>query len=152
MKKLLFLFFTLSTLAYSQTLETWTWDSYKMKFKVPSNFEIITSTGEEFTAGNDDVAVAIVPQKGDYYTERKMKSFLDDVCKSAGVTHEEFITLSDLNGYSGVMCDGYSSNLNVFSMMIVDPDYKDICFYISIIYTTAKEDLALEIAKSFTPN
>lgn len=158
MKKSIFftvsLVFLMGTFAKAQTLETWTWDSYHMKFKVPSDFEVLESTGEKFSAGNYDINLTIYPEKVSDYTYDKMKSSLRTWTTSNNVVPDSkgYQYLEDLNGYWGCMVDGYKGESQIFLMMIHDPDYNDIACYVWLAYNQKSYDTALAILKSFTPN
>lgn len=147
----------MGTFTMAQSLKSFTWDTYKTKFKIGSDFEIKESTGDFFSAGTYDINLTISPMKnseGNTYTslQKGLKSWVatnDVTVNSSGYQH-----LEDLNGYHGCMIDGTYNNgtQTVFMMNVVDPDYTDIHLYVWVAYNTKSYDLALEILKSFTPN
>ena len=153
--KLVFLFLTVFavTTVFAQRMTSFTWESYKMKFDIPTTFEVKDNTGEKFMASNTDINLTIYPRKGENLDADGMISALDGWAKDSqlgNLTEMEVIS-SQLNGYWGVFQEGTKNNWPVFLMLIVDPDYPDISFYVWISYATGTEDTALKILKSFTP-
>jgi hypothetical protein len=139
----------------AQSLKQYTWDTYKTKFKIGSDFKIEESTGDYFSAGTFDINLTISPQKASGMTYDKMESGLRTWVKDNNVTpnSEGYKYLNDLNGYWGVMVDGYyNTNQQVFLMMVMDPDYTDIQLYVWIAYNSKSFNLAKDILNSFTPN
>ena len=47
------LLFVISSAVNAQTLKSWTWDSYKMKFKAPDNMVVRKSDATVFEASNN---------------------------------------------------------------------------------------------------
>jgi len=82
MKKALFaiavalLFIATST--YSQSMKDFTWDSYNVKFSIPTTFQVDKSTGSEFQAGNEGVYLSIYPKTGNSVAFNQMKQKLED--------------------------------------------------------------------------
>ncbi len=141
--------------ATAQSLKQYTWDSYKTKFKIGTDWTIEESTGTSFSAGNYDINLTIYPRTGGHndYTELKsgLKSWVTD--SKVTVSSSGYSELKDLNGYHGCMIDGtYNGSQQVFMMNVVDPDYTDIHLYVWVAYNTKSFDVALEVLKSFTPN
>ena len=144
----------MGTFASAQDLIQYTWDTYKTKFQIGSDFEVLDNTSEKFSAGNSNINLTIYPEKVSKLTTGKMKSSLKQWTKNNGVTPSKngYLSLKDLNGYWGVMVDGYKGTQQVFLMMIHDPDYADIAMYVWVAYNQQGYDTALAILKSFTPN
>ena len=85
----------------------------------------------------------------------KMRTDLRKWARDNNITDmTEFVELDTdvMNGYEGVFVEGKNNDLPVILMLMRDPDYNDICFYIWINYKDGKEDTAIKILKSFTPN
>lgn len=144
--------FTVSA-AFSQRMTTYTWESYKMKFDIPTTFEVTDNTSEKFMASNGDINLTIYPRKGENLQADGMIDALTVWSTENAIenlTQMEVIT-SQLNGYWGVFQEGTKNGWPVFLMLIVDPDYPDISFYVWLSYATGTEDTALKVLKSFTP-
>ena len=59
--------------------------------------------------------------------------------------------MKDLNGYWGCAIDGKKSGFSASMLLLVDPDYTDISFYIWISYADEYYHDAVQIIKSFQP-
>lgn len=146
----------IGTATMAQSLKQFTWDTYKTKFKIGTDFEIKESTGDYFSAGTFDINLTISPMKNtEGNTYASLKSGLQGWVKQNEVTVSSsgYQHLEDLNGYHGCMIDGYyNGTQQVFMMNVVDPDYTEIHLYVWVAYNDKSYDLALSILKSFTPN
>lgn len=139
----------------AQTMTTYTWDSYKTKFDVPSNFDVTTSTGEEWSGTNGDITMSIYPQTGVTMTKPEMSRSVRKWATDNAVTNLTEVTEIDsekLNGYWGVFVEGMNSGFPVFATLIVDPDYPDTSLYIWVSYKEGQEDLVVKMLMSFKPN
>lgn len=140
--------------AMAQSLKKWDWETYKMSFKAPSNFEVEKNNSEIFDAGNGKVHLTIYPNKGEKFTHESMKGLLkewaqDNKLKWGGKVSD----MEDLNGYWGVYVDATAPNgLPTSVLMLVDPDYPEISFYVWVQYQEDDLDTAVAILKSFIPS
>lgn len=159
MKKLTFVFavvctFLLSGNIMAQEWRTFTWDSYKTEFKIPSDFEVTESTGEKFSATNEAILMAIFPAKDENLAWDEMEEALiawsleNEVENMADVVE---LDEEKMNGYWGMMLEGTKSDFNVATMLLVDPDYPEISLYIWVAYDTGLEDTVLEMLMSISP-
>lgn len=158
MKKKLILSFALLTLSlgflFAQSMKSWTWADYKMKFQAPNDLSIKESSGTVFSAGNDHIYLAIYPKKGENLTYETMKGALQ---KWARENNVEFSSnnvgyMSNLNRYWGYYIDGKGSNgLPTSVLLLVDPDYPEYSFYVWLQYQSGYLNTAVEILKSFKP-
>jgi len=142
------------TALMSQTMKSYTWDSYKTKFEIPSDFNITTSDSKRFSAGNNDINLSIYPRLDEYLSYEQMENSLAKWAAENGValTDEGVVYLDDLNGYWGVMAHGTKDDFPIFLMLIIDPDYEDTSLYIWLSYRESKIEVAEKILMSFTPN
>jgi hypothetical protein len=140
--------------ATAQTLKQYTWESYKTKFKIGTDWTISESTGTSFSAGNKDINLSIYPRTGGHNNYSELLSGLKAWVKESNVTisSDGYLEQPNLNGYHGCMVDGTYDGWSVFLMNVVDPDYTDIHLYVWVAYDTKSYDVALEVLKSFTPN
>ncbi len=139
--------------AIGQSLKTWNWTTYKMQFKAPSNFKIDKNNAEIFDAGNDALHLTIYPEKGEKISEDEMTSLLrtwarDNKLKFDGKVQK----MENLNGYWGVYVDGEANGLPTSILLLVDPDYPNISFYVWLQYNADQEDMAVKILQSFIPS
>lgn len=151
----LFAFLLLSAQFLAAQMKTYTWDPYKTKFSVPSDFRVNKSTGDYWSGTNDDITLSIYPRKGENLSYSKMKTSLYQWAVDCNLEDIGAVTELDsdkLNGYWGVMHEGYSKGFPVAVMLIVDPDYPDISLYIWVSYREGLEDDVIDLLMSFTPN
>jgi hypothetical protein len=134
-------------------LKTYTWDSYKMKFKIPTNSTILASSGTKFSCNNGSVVLEIQPRKGEYLTYEKMKSSLSKWAASNNLDNSWDIRyMDDLNGYWGVYIDTKASNgLPTTVCLLVDPDFPEISFYVWLQYNSSYYQTAVDVLASFIP-
>ncbi|MEI6854082.1 MAG: hypothetical protein WCL06_14645 [Bacteroidota bacterium] len=155
-KLLFFMFVMLSATALSaQSMKDFTWDSYKTKFSVPSDFRITSSTGEKWSGTNDDITLSIYPRKNETLSHSEMQTALynwtvDNNVKKIG----DIVELDDkkLNGYWGYLYEGDVDGFPVGTMLIVDPDYPNISIYIWVSYREGLSDTVIKMLMSFTPS
>jgi len=151
--------FAIASVAHAQTLQSWTWDTYKVKFKAPSNLVVQKNDATVYEAGNSAMYIDIYPRKGEGLTYDGMKnaiikwaSDLDlsySAQNSSGDTQP--IYLENINGYWGCAIDGSKNGLPATIMLIVNPDDPDISFYIWLNYSKEYYHDAVAVLKSFTP-
>ena len=135
----------------AQSLKRWTWDDYKMEFRAPNDFSIDGNTSTKFDAGNGKLHLTIYPQKGDKMAYDDMKAALRKWARDNNIDGE-IKYMSNLNGYWGVYVDGTAANgLSTSILLLVDPDYPTISFYVWLQYQSAAFQTAVDILKSFKP-
>ena len=143
----------------AQTLENWTWDTYKIKFKAPDNMRIVANDAASFQATNDKITLDIYPRKGENLTYDGMKNAIIRWAGQTSLNYDTYNTkgdaqpiyLDDINGYWGCAIDGKKQGYPASMLLLVDPDYTDISFYIWISYSTEYYHDVLAILKSFEP-
>ncbi|MEO7292599.1 MAG: hypothetical protein ABIW34_05825 [Ginsengibacter sp.] len=134
-------------------LKTWNWSDYKMQFKAPVDFKIDENTAEKFAAGNGKLYLTIYPKKGAKMSYEGMRGALRDWSRQNDLTYKKDVQyMSNLNRYWGVYIDGVApSKLPTTLLLLVDPDYSNISFYVWLQYQSDSLDTAVEILKSFMP-
>ncbi len=139
--------------AKSQSMKTWTWDSYKMQFQVPANSSIKSATGTRFEADNGQLVLTIQPRKGENLTYDKMKANLSKWAYDNNLSNSSNVRYMDnLNGYWGVYIDTKGANgLPTTVCLLVDPDYPEISFYVWLQYSSSYYDTAVNVLASFIP-
>lgn len=154
-----FMLFIIGLTIHGQTLQLWTWDTYRIKFKAPDNLVVQKNDATVYEATNKAMALDIYPRKGENLTYDGMKNAIikwaNDLDlsynteNSAGDTQP--IYLENINGYWGCAIDGSKTGFPATVMLIVNPDYPDLSFYIWISYSKEYYHDAVAVLKSFTP-
>ncbi|HSZ85026.1 MAG TPA: hypothetical protein VK787_03300 [Puia sp.] len=153
------LLFIIGFVANAQTLQQWTWETYKIKFKAPDDLVLKKNDATVYEAGNSAMYLDIYPRSGENLTYNGMKNALIKWAGTLGLAYDaqnsdgtsQPIYLENLNGYWGCAIDGTSNKLPATIMLIVNPDHPDISFYIWINYSKEYYHDAIAILKSFTP-
>ncbi len=144
----------LTSSVFGQDWRSFTWDEYKTKFDIPSDFEVTTNTSEKFSASNGKITLSIYPRKDENLDWDNMQAALQKWADGNEVEDQsEIIELDEekLNGYWGVMIEGTKSDYSVAQMLIVDPDFTEISLYIWVAYDNDQVDTVLEMLMSFEP-
>ena len=143
----------------AQSLEAWTWDTYKMKFKAPDNMRVEENDANSFQATNDAITLDIYPRKGENLTYDGMKNAIIKWADQTGLRYMDYnsdgdaqpIYLDDINGYWGCAIDGKKQGFPASMLLLVDPDFPELSFYIWISYSNEYYHDAVTILKSFQP-
>jgi len=151
--------FALVSVTHAQTLQLWTWDTYKIKFKAPSNLVVQKNDATVYEAKNSAMALDIYPRKGENLTYDGMKNAIVKWASDLGLSYSsenasgdiQPIYLENINGYWGCTIDGTKSGFPATVMLIVNPDYPELSFYIWISYAKEYYHDAVAVLKSFTP-
>jgi dihydroorotase-like protein len=165
MKRLIVLlslaYFTVTTAnAQSFTLKKWNWDDYKMSFQAPDNMEVTESTGEGFKASNKLITLNIYPRKGENLSYDGMKGAIIKWAEQSNLKYGTYNSyngekqpfyISDLNRYSGCAIDGTKEDYPASMLLLKDPDYPEISFYIWVSYAKEYANDAVTILRSFKP-
>jgi hypothetical protein len=139
---------------FAQSMKSWTWADYKMKFQAPNNLVVKESSGTIFSAGNDNIYLTIYPKKGENLTYSSMKDVLQKWARDNNVdfNSSDVGYMSNLNRYWGYYIDGTGSNgLPTSLLLLTDPDYPEYSFYVWLQYQSGQLDTAVDILKSFKP-
>jgi hypothetical protein len=155
----LLLFFFVGNIVSAQSLVTYTWDTYKMKFKVSSEMTVKENNADKFEATSYNITMDIYPRKGENLTYSGMKNAVINWANQESLKYntyntsgnEQPIYIKDLNGYWGCAIDGTKNSSAASMLLIVDPDYPDISFYVWVSYNDGYYQDALQILKSFQP-
>jgi Dihydro-orotase-like len=149
----------ISPIVKSQTLQTWTWDQYKMQFKAPDNMTVNQNDASAFRATNNNITLEIYPRQGENLTYDGMKNAIINWANQSSLSFNPYnsngdaqpIYLSNVNGYWGCAIDGTKSGYSASALLLVDPDYPNISFYVWISYAEEYYHDAVTILKSFEP-
>lgn len=143
----------------AQSLQLWTWDTYKIKFKAPDNLQVQKNDATVYEATNKTMALDIYPRTGENLTYDGMKNAIINWAYKLDLSYDsqnsdgnsQPIYLSNINGYWGCAIDGTKSGFPASVLLLVDPDHPDISFYIWLSYSKEYYHDAVAILKSFTP-
>jgi hypothetical protein len=135
-------------------MKSYSWASYKIKFKVPDNFKVDEATATTWIGHNSNITLSIYPRKNAQLSQAVMKTALYNWTVENGVKNIDEGTEIDpekLNRYTGYLYEGVVDDFSVETVIITDPDYPTISFYIFIHYKAGNENDVLNILTSFTP-
>lgn len=143
----------------AQTLRSWNWNLYKMKFKAPDNMVVQKSDATVYEASNKSITMDIYPRKGENFTYDGMKNAIIQWAEKTSLSYNpknssgnsQPIYLENINGYWGCAIDGTKNGFSASALLLVDPNNPDISFYIWVSYAREYYHDAIAILKSFTP-
>ena len=143
----------------AQSLQSWTWDYYKMKFKAPDNMIVKKSDATVYEASNNSITMDIYPLTGQNLTYDGMKNAIINWADKSSLSYKVYnsdgekqpIYLDNINGYWGCAIDGSKEGFSASAVLLVNPDYPDVNFYVWVSYAKEYYHDAVAILKSFTP-
>lgn len=155
----LLLCIAIGSLANAQALQSWKWNAYNMKFRIPDNMTVKESAADKFEASNHVITIDIYPRKGENLTYSGMKKAITNWAYQTGLNYNDYNTSGDaqpiymksLNGYWGCAIDGTKNQSAASMLLLVDPDFPDISFYVWIAYSDEYYHDVVQILKSFQP-
>ena len=142
----------ISSLISAQSLQIWTWDTYKIKFKAPDNMVLQRNDVNGFQASNNNITMNIYPRNGENLTYDGMKNAISNWANQVSLSYTKGpIYMDNINRYWGCAIDGTKQGFSATAVLLVDPDYPDISFYVWISYAREYYHDAVAILKSFQP-
>lgn len=142
----------ISSMVSAQTLQTWTWDTYKMKFRAPDNMIVQQNNADSYQATNNNITLDIYPRTGENLTYDGMKNAISNWANQVSLNYTKGpIYLENINRYWGCAIDGTKQGFPATAVLLVDPDYPDISFYVWISYAREYYHDAVAILRSFQP-
>ena len=150
---------TISLAANAQSLQSWTWDYYKMKFKAPDNMVVRKNDATVYEASNNSITMDIYPLTGQNLTYDGMKNAIIKWADKSSLSYKvnnssgekQPIYLDNINGYWGCAIDGTKEGFAASVLLLVNPAYPDINYYVWISYAPEYYHDAIAILRSFTP-
>jgi hypothetical protein len=148
----------ISSMINAQSLQTWNWDTYRMKFKAPDNMTLQENDANGYQASNNNITLDIYPRSSENLTYDGMKNAIINWANqlelyytntSEGKTQP--IYLANINGYWGCAIDGSKQGFPASILLLIDPDHPNIGFYVWISYAKEYYHDAVAILKSFQP-
>jgi hypothetical protein len=143
-----------------QSLQTWTWDYYKMKFKAPDNMVVKKNDATVYEASNNSITMDIYPVTGQQnITYDGMKNAIVNWANKESLSYNTInssgekqpIYLENINRYWGCAIDGTKDGFSTSVVLLVNPDYPDVNYYVWISYAPEYYHDAIAILRSFTP-
>jgi hypothetical protein len=130
-----------------------------MEFKAPNNMVVRKSDATVYEASNNSVTMNIYPLTGQNLTYDGMKNAIIKWAEKSGLSYntnnsrgaKQPIYLENINGYWGCAIDGTKSGFSASAVLLVDPDFPDINFYVWVSYAKEYYHDAVAILKSFKP-
>jgi hypothetical protein len=138
----------------AQTLQTWNWDSYKMKFKAPDNMVVQQNDATGYQATNNNITLDIYPRTGENLTYDGMKTAIINWANQVSLNYDpstQPIYLSNINRYWGCAIDGIKQGFSASALLLVNPDYPELSYYVWISYAPEYYHDAVAILRSFEP-
>ena len=124
------------------------WDAYGVGFSVPKDFVEETNNREEFSAGNDNVFMTIMPLADETITD-------DDLADAVVLMAEEMEydriqegDEIDIDDFTGCYVKGKKDGANAILMALLDKESSTNLF-VAIVYVNGFEDAAIDMAVSF---
>lgn len=156
MQQKLFLAFLMLaiTSTSAQTLQTWNWDSYRMKFKAPDNMSVQQNDANGYQATNNNITLDIYPRTGENLTYDGMKRAIINWANQVSLNYDastQPIYLSNINRYWGCAIDGVKEGFSASALLLINPDNPNLSYYVWISYAPEYYHDALAILKSFEP-
>jgi hypothetical protein len=156
---LVILFFAVYLGTSAQSLQSWTWESYKLKFKAPDNLDVKKSDATVYEATNSAMAMDIYPLTGQNLTYDGMKNAIIKWADKSDLSYKIYnssgdvqpIYLKNINGLWGCAIDGTHNGFPTSVLLLVNPDHPDINFYVWLSYKDEYYHDAVAILKSFAP-
>ncbi|HEY9343341.1 MAG TPA: hypothetical protein VIQ23_17285 [Hanamia sp.] len=142
----------ISSMVSAQSLQTWTWDTYKMKFRAPDNMIVQQNNADSYQATNNNITLDIYPRTGENLTYDGMKNAISNWANQVSLNYTKGpIYMENINRYWGCAIDGTKQGFSATAVLLVDPDYPDISFYVWISYAREYYHDAVAILRSFQP-
>ena len=124
------------------------WDTHGVGFSVPRNFKIETNNAEEFTAGNDNLFLSILPIQDKTITEDELADAVVEMAEGLDYDRIQEGDAIDIDDFTGYYVKGRKDGANAILMALLDKE-SSTNLLIVIVYADGYEDAAVDIAASF---
>ncbi len=124
------------------------WDTHGVGFKVPNSFVIEANNAEEFTAGNDELILSIVPVQDEEINDDDLADAVVEMAKGLEYDVVEEGEAIDIDDFSGYYIKGRKDGVNAVVMALLDKK-SSTNLLVVIAYADGYEDRAIKIAASF---
>lgn len=124
------------------------WDTHGVGFSVPRNFQIETNNADEFTAGNDNLFLSILPIQDKTITEDELADAVVEMAEGLDYDRIQEGDAIDIDDFTGYYVKGRKDGANAVLMALLDKE-SSTNLLIVIVYADGYEDAAVDIAASF---
>ncbi len=124
------------------------WDTHGVGFTVPDNFKIETNNAEEFTAGNDELFLSILPIQDKTLTKDDLADAVVEMAKGLNYDRIQEGDEIDVDDFTGYYVKGRKDGVNAVFMALLDKE-SSTNLLVVIVYADDYEDDAVDIASSF---
>ena len=138
--------FFLTTTLHAQT--DMEWDTHGVGFSVPKDFEIETNNAEEFTAGNEELFLSILPIQDKTITKDELADAVVEMATELNYDRIQEGDEIDIDDFSGYYIKGRKDGVNAVFMALLDKE-SSTNLLVVIVYADGYEDAAVDIASSF---
>ncbi len=143
-----FVLFVLFTLNLQAQMTEMLWDDHGVAFSVPSSFKETTSTGEEYTASNDNLMLSIIPIQDENLDKSHMAQATLDMAKELGYDSIEAADEAEVDDFIGYFIKGTKDGVHAVVMTLMDVE-SSTNLIVVIVYADGYANQAVEIAESF---
>ena len=151
MKYYAFLMTAISGLMLSFSLQAQTdmiWDTHGVGFTVPDDFKIETNNAEDFTAGNDELFLSILPIQDETITTDDLADAVNEFAKELKYDRIHEGDEIDIDDFTGYYIKGRKDGANAVLLALLDKE-SSTNLLVVIVYADGYEDDAIDIAASF---
>ena len=145
------LFTTLVSIFLATSLQAQTdmeWDTHGVGFSVPKNFKIETNNADEFTAGNDELFLSILPIQDKTLTKDDLADAVVEMAEGLNYDRIQEGDEIDVDDFTGYYIKGRKDGVNAVFMALLDKE-SSTNLLVVIVYADDYEDDAVAIASSF---
>ena len=145
------LFILLCTFVLTSSLHAQTdmeWDTHGVGFSVPKNFKIETNNADEFTAGNDELFLSILPIQDKTLTKDDLADAVVEMAEGLNYDRIQEGDEIDVDDFTGYYIKGRKDGVNAVFMALLDKE-SSTNLLVVIVYADGYEDDAVAIASSF---
>lgn len=145
---LLFSFVLFSVQSIAQ--QSYTWEDYGISFTLADDFVETVSTGEEFSASGDGMALTILPFSDETIDDTDITGYTMSIAASLNLGRIDDISTINFNGFKGGYAEGVLDGSKIFLMGVIDPK-SDTNFFVIITFLDGDENAteeAVNICKS----
>ena len=132
------------------------WNTYKLDFSLPEDFEITTNTDEQFGAGNSNITISIEPNRSEYkWLDEHMINVITKygtdynlIAYENGIEH-----FSDMNGFYGAIGQFHypDNSYDLMLILYIHPNDPNLSYYVTFVYNSDHYDTVNEMIMSIKP-
>ena len=137
----------LATMATAQRMTDMVWDTHGLGFKVPVSFKIETNTGDEFTAGNDELQLIMEPIQDENIAESDLAQAVLTMAKELEYDKLTDVDEIKVDNFVGYYIEGEKDGAHALVMALLDTESSTNLLLV-LAYTEAQRDAAIKIVHS----